>query len=53
MGGIIYAVMGGLLGFVVLGVIGYLEAHLFNAISSILGGFRLTMDQAEEKEEED
>jgi hypothetical protein len=53
MGGIIFALMGGLLGFALLGVIGYLEAHLFNAVSSILGGFRLTLDQAKEVEEED
>jgi ribosomal protein L37E len=52
MGGIIYALMGGLLGFVFLGVVGYLEAQLFNAISSILGGFRLTLDQTEKSEEE-
>ncbi len=52
MGGIIYAVMGGLLGFVFLGVVGYLGGQLFNAISSILGGFRLTLDQTEESEEE-
>ncbi|HUU37361.1 MAG TPA: zinc ribbon domain-containing protein [Candidatus Desulfaltia sp.] len=53
MGGIIYAVMGGLLGFALLGVVGYLEALLFNAISSILGGFRLTLDQTKKSEEED
>ncbi|MFZ2053809.1 MAG: zinc ribbon domain-containing protein [Candidatus Aminicenantales bacterium] len=53
MGGIIYAVMGGLLGFALLGVVGYLEALLFNAFSSILGGFRVTLDRTEESEEED
>jgi hypothetical protein len=52
MGGIIYAVMGGLLGFALLGVVGYLEAQLFNAISSILGGFRFTLEQTKENEEE-
>lgn len=53
MGGIVYAVMGGILGFAVCGIIGFLEAHLFNIISSILGGFRLTIDRAKEGREED
>ena len=53
MGGIVYAVMGGFLGFTVCGVIGFLEAHLFNIISSILGGFRLTLDRPKEGREED
>jgi hypothetical protein len=53
MGGIIYAIMGGLLGFVLLGAIGYLDAQLFNALSSVLGGFRLTVDQTKEVEEEE
>ncbi|MGB7296353.1 MAG: zinc ribbon domain-containing protein [Candidatus Aminicenantales bacterium] len=53
MGGIIYAVMGGFLGFILLGVVGYIEALLFNAVSSILGGFRLTLDRTKAGEEED
>lgn len=52
MGGIVFAIMGGLLGFALLGIAGYLEAHLFNAISSALGGFRLTLDQTKDGGEE-
>ncbi len=50
MGGIVFAAVGGLLGFGLLGTIGYLQAHLFNGISAIIGGFRVTLDRAREKE---
>jgi hypothetical protein len=53
MGGIVFAALGGLLGFVLLGAIGYLQAHLFNGISAVVGGFRITLDHAREKERED
>jgi hypothetical protein len=53
MGGIIYAVMGGLIGFGLLGVVGFLEAHLFNALSSIVGGLRLTLGRGQEVGEEE
>jgi hypothetical protein len=53
MGGIVFAAAGGVLGFIVLGALGYLEAHLFNTISSIAGGLRLTLDQAGEDEHKD
>jgi hypothetical protein len=52
MGGIVFAAMGGLLGFALLGAIGYLQAHLFNGISTVLGGFRVTLDHAGERERE-
>ena len=52
MGGLLYAALGGLLGFVLLGVIGALQAYLFNGISAIVGGFRMTLGQAGEKERE-
>jgi ribosomal protein L37E len=52
MGGIVYAVIGGFLGLVLLGAVGFLEGLLFNAISSILGGFRMTLDRAKEGEED-
>ena len=52
MGGIVFAVLGGLLGFVLLGAIGCLQAHLFNGISAVVGGFRVTLDQAREKKKE-
>ncbi len=53
MGGIVYAVIGGILGLAVLGAVGYLEAHLFNAISSNLGGFRLDLERTKPGEEKD
>ena len=53
MGGIVYAVVGGLLGFILLGAIGFLQAHLFNAIAAIVGGFRVRLDQAREKQREE
>jgi hypothetical protein len=53
MGGIVFAALGGLLGFVLLGAVGYLQAHLFNGISAVVGGFRVTLDHAREKERED
>lgn len=53
MGGILYAVIGGFLGFILFGVTGYLEALLFNAVSSILGGFRLTLDRSKKTEEDE
>ena len=53
MGGIVFAALGGLLGFVILGAVGFLLAHLFNGISAVVGGFRVTLDHAQEKEKED
>lgn len=52
MGGIVFAVLGGLLGFVLLGAIGTLQAHLFNGISAVVGGFRISLDHAREKNKE-
>jgi hypothetical protein len=48
--GIVFAVMGGLLGFGLLGALGYLQAHLFNGVSAVVGGFRITLDHLREKE---
>jgi hypothetical protein len=53
MGGIVYAVVGGLLGFILLGGLGYLQGHLFNAIAAVAGGFRVRLEQAREKEQEE
>ena len=53
MGGIVYAIVGGFLGFAVFGVIGFLEAHLFNGISSVFGGFRLTLRRSQKSGEEE
>jgi hypothetical protein len=46
MGGIIFAGLGGILGFAVIGGLGYLEGLLINAISSIVGGFRVSLEKA-------
>jgi hypothetical protein len=52
MGGIVFAALGGVLGFIILGGLGALQAFLFNSISGVLGGFRLTFDHPVEKKEE-
>jgi hypothetical protein len=53
MGGIVFAGLGGLLGFLLWGAIGWLQALLFNAVSALAGGFRVTLDRAPEKEKEE
>jgi hypothetical protein len=53
MGGIVFAVLGGFLGFALLGLIGYLGAHVFNAISSIIGGIKISLDKKIEIEKEE
>ncbi len=52
MGGIIFAALGGLVGFILLAGLGYLEALLFNGIASIVGGFKVALDRTEEEGEE-
>jgi hypothetical protein len=52
MGGIVFAAMGGVLGFIVLGGIGALQAFLFNSISGVLGGFRMSFDHPIERDKE-
>jgi hypothetical protein len=52
MGGIVFAALGGFLGFVLLGALGAAQAFLFNGISGIMGGFRVTLDRAGEKSKE-
>jgi hypothetical protein len=52
MGGIIFAALGGVVGFLLLAALGYLEALLFNGIASIAGGFKVVLDRAEEEAEE-
>jgi len=49
MGGIVFSVLGGLLGFALLGAIGYFLALLFNIIAAVGGGFRITLEHAQEK----
>ena len=53
MGGIIFAALGGLLGFALLAALGYLEALLFNGIASIAGGFKVTVEKKEDEESEE
>lgn len=50
MGGIFYAVLGGIFGFFFLGLLGYLAAHLTNGILSIIGGLRVSLDKAKTEE---
>lgn len=45
MGGIIFAGMGGILGFLGFGLIGIAVAALFNAVSSIIGGIHVTLEK--------
>jgi hypothetical protein len=45
MGGIIFAGLGGVLGFFLVGAIGYLEAHFFNSISAVMGGLKISLDR--------
>ncbi len=45
MGGIVFAVLGGLAGFALFGLLGFLEAHVFNAVSSISGGIKITLEK--------
>jgi hypothetical protein len=52
MGGIIFAALGGVMGFFVLAALGYLEALLFNGIASIVGGFKVAVEKAGEEGEE-
>jgi hypothetical protein len=52
MGGIIFAALGGVPGFLLLAGLGYLEALLFNGIASIAGGFRVTVEKPEQESKE-
>jgi homoserine kinase len=45
--------LGGFLGFALLGVVGYLEAHVFNVVSSIIGGIKITLEKKAETEKEE
>jgi hypothetical protein len=53
MGGLIFASFGGVLGFGLAGLLGYLEAHFFNGISTIIGGLKITLDKTIEEETEE
>lgn len=53
MGGIIFALVGGLVGFVCFGISGYLGAHIFNLIASVMGGIKITLEERKEEEKEE
>jgi len=44
-GGIIYAALGGVAGFLVLGVFGFMEALIINVISSLVGGIKIKISR--------
>ncbi len=52
-GGLIFAALGGVLGFVLFAVLGYLEAHLFNVVASIVGGFKVGLEKTEKRESDE
>lgn len=49
-GGLIFAGLGGVSGFLFLGLIGFLEAIFINAISSFVGGIKITLSKTDEEE---
>ena len=53
MGGLIFAGIGGVLGFGLVGFLGFLEAQLFNLISAIVGGLEITLDKTKERGSEE
>lgn len=53
MGGIVFAFFGGLIGFGLLGISGYLGAHVFNFIALVMGGIKLTLEQKKEEEKKE
>ncbi len=50
MGGIVFAFLGGVLGFACLGVCGYLGAHVFNGIALVIGGIKVTLEERKEEQ---
>lgn len=51
-GGLSYAVLGGVLGFILFAAVGYGEALLFNLIASVIGGLKVEIEKSEDKEPE-
>jgi ribosomal protein L40E len=49
LGGIIYAGLGGVLGFIVFGFLGYCNALIVNVISSFVGGIKVDIERLREK----
>jgi len=49
LGGIIYAGLGGALGFVIFGFFGFCEALFVNVISSFIGGIKIRIDRIDKK----
>jgi len=48
-GAVVYAAAGGIIGFLALGLLGWLKAHFLNLLLSFVGGIRVRLDQAPEK----
>ena len=49
LGGVIYAGLGGVLGFIVFGFLGYCNALFINVISSFVGGIKIDIEKLREK----
>ncbi len=49
LGGIIYAVLGGVLGFIVFGLFGFCNALFINAVSSFVGGVKIDIEKIRER----
>ncbi len=49
LGGIIYAGLGGVLGFIVFGFLGYCNALIVNLVSSFVGGIKVDIERLREK----
>ena len=49
LGGVIYAGLGGVLGFMVFGLLGYCNALFINVISSFVGGIKIDIERLREK----
>lgn len=49
LGGIIYAGLGGVLGFIVFGFLGYCNALFINVVSSFVGGIKVDIERLREK----
>jgi len=48
-GAVVYAAAGGIMGFLALGLLGWLKAHFLNLLLSFVGGIKVRLDQAAEK----
>jgi hypothetical protein len=49
LGGIIYAGLGGVLGFIVFGLLGFCNALFINVVSSFVGGIKVDIERLRER----